>query len=1122
MASNLPPIPSEILRTLDTIEANRSVIASFLSNDRADEDAADTRTHLKISATFEPASHFQRTASDPLPIDGLEESDPKTITPPLEGSGVSTSAGVAPARARSGDAAPQTAYSSSTYYLGEIIGRGGQGEVYHARQGSLLRDVAIKVLTDGDRKEFLREAYTSGALDHPNIVPVVDLGHATVGGDQRPMIAMKLLRGRPWNRVLYDEAPSAGEPRDAFLSRQLGIFLSVCNAVDFAHSKGIIHRDLKPSQVMIGEFGEVYLVDWGMAVHVGNNPPPTIEGLGSMLHTLHSASNPAGTPAYMAPEQASIVTSGLGIHTDVYLLGAILHELVAGLPPHASMNARAALLRAMVNDVEPLPEDCPAELRTIIERAMATNPGFRFANARDIRRAVEDYITGAGRERESVAVANQAAEELSQLRADDYDGFMEVGRKLSRALELWPANPAALLSRDTAIERHAEAAIVAGDLRLAGTLISGLRHKAVEGHLQAKIDAARLSQLRTARQRQQFIGTSLILLAIVIVGGIIAHFSITEQRDLAETRRQQAERNEKIAEERRREAELNLEVATEHGNAAAKLVVFVLNDLRAAMQDELSIDRGITIPKANEISHNIAGRVAAPVIKYFGDLDSTSWPARLRLDLADRMQSAATAFQMLNRLEEAERLASASLDIHQRLLGTNAIETAESLGRLSLILDAKGKFTEAQELAKNSHEILLATLGATDSRTIDSFSNLAATYATEGRQKEMEEIYSQVLTLKEDIFGPEHPETAKALTNLGAIMHNMARFDEAEELQWRAVHIWERNPPEDPVHYASLMQNLSILLRDRNKIDDALRLARRAVELKETRFGPSHPETSSALMGLATILQSRKELVEAESIMAQVLNNQIKAYGPDHIEVTGALQSLASLKRDLGKYEEAKELFERALANVDANQGPDEFITALICNNLGSMLQHQEKNEEALPYLERALKLFSEEFGVDHPHVASARTLMGMAQRSLKQYDEALANFERSLAIREKSLGADHPAVAISLSSISSIHRIRGHFSDAKSPLERAIEIRTKANGPQHPETAVLRFAMGELLIDMGQTADGEQLMRDAYAIVEKVLTPTSKKMVEIREKMAAIGEPTTVDQPSSPSLPTP
>jgi serine/threonine protein kinase len=252
------------------------------------------------------------------------------------------------------DAPPAGPLVADRYELGAEINRGGMGVVYAARDRTLGRDVAVKVLRPelADRPRvvarFVEEARIAAQLQHPGIAPVHDLG---VLPDGRPFLAMKLIKGRTLADLLKERAaPSADLPR--FLS----IFEAVCQAVGYAHAKGVIHRDLKPANVMVGAFGEVQVMDWGLAKTPGppdgdrlptDDPPGTVIDPGRDPDSHTQAGSLMGTPAYMPPEQAKGEVEKIDQRADVFALGAVLCEVLTGQPPYvgsfAEVKAQAVM-----------------------------------------------------------------------------------------------------------------------------------------------------------------------------------------------------------------------------------------------------------------------------------------------------------------------------------------------------------------------------------------------------------------------------------------------------------------------------------------------------------------------------------------------------------------------------------------------------------------------------------------------------------------------------------------------------------------------------------------------------------------------------------------------------------
>jgi serine/threonine-protein kinase len=232
------------------------------------------------------------------------------------------------------------------------LGRGGMGRIHPATDRNLLRHVALKRLDREYSKVpmykdgFIAEAQMTGQLEHPNIVPVHELSVAPNGV---PYFTMKLVQGVDFHKWLQDPRRPAGSSER--LHEGLEILIKVCDAVAYAHHRGVIHRDLKPENIMVGEFGQVYLMDWGLARLTKTRPA---SGSNSQME----APGPVGTPMYMAPEQARGNPAEMDERTDVFGLGALLYEIVSGRTPYGdARDVDTVLARAAAGKVVPKPAD---------------------------------------------------------------------------------------------------------------------------------------------------------------------------------------------------------------------------------------------------------------------------------------------------------------------------------------------------------------------------------------------------------------------------------------------------------------------------------------------------------------------------------------------------------------------------------------------------------------------------------------------------------------------------------------------------------------------------------------------------------------------------------------------
>jgi tRNA A-37 threonylcarbamoyl transferase component Bud32 len=301
------------------------------------------------------------------------------------------------------------------YTLTRLHAQGGLGRVWLARDTDLNRDVALKEILPTKaahpemRRRFLKEAQVTGQLEHPNIVPVYELARRPQ--DDQPFYTMRFIRGRTLRRAIaeYHGRRAEGRPDPLEQHRLLQAFVGVCQAIGFAHSRGVIHRDLKPDNVVLGDFGEVLVLDWGLAKIVDRADE---EGDLASLSITEDAATEAtregqhlGTPAYMAPEQAEGRLDLIDERTDIYGLGAILFEILTGRPPHHKKNIYEAIYNIATGETprsRSVAPSVPGALDAICAKAMAKVSAERYTKATELVEDLEHWLAdepvGAWRE----------------------------------------------------------------------------------------------------------------------------------------------------------------------------------------------------------------------------------------------------------------------------------------------------------------------------------------------------------------------------------------------------------------------------------------------------------------------------------------------------------------------------------------------------------------------------------------------------------------------------------------------------------------------------------------------------------------------------------------------------
>jgi len=299
------------------------------------------------------------------------------------------------------------------------LGRGGMARVLEAADPALGRDVALKIALDASGeslRRFVLEARITSQLDHPNVVPVYDAG---ITADGEPWYAMKKVAGRTLTDVLQRLQDGIEDPEEWSLQRLLGAFVQICNAVAYAHDQGVLHRDLKPDNIMFGRFGEVLLLDWGVARLMGAaDDPAELAGPGEGDGPTPSESgtivgSAVGTPGYMSPEAVEGLLHLLDPSSDVFSLGAVLFEILTLEKAYTGKSVLQLLFASTRGDA-PDPRDrkpdVDPELAAICMQAMQQKQGERIPTAAALGRRVQDVIEGRRRRREARAEMRRATD----------------------------------------------------------------------------------------------------------------------------------------------------------------------------------------------------------------------------------------------------------------------------------------------------------------------------------------------------------------------------------------------------------------------------------------------------------------------------------------------------------------------------------------------------------------------------------------------------------------------------------------------------------------------------------------------------------------------------------------
>ncbi|WP_372369701.1 protein kinase [Candidatus Uabimicrobium sp. HlEnr_7] len=499
---------------------------------------------------------------------------------------------------KSGGFLRSSSLKTSEHKIFGEIARGGMGAIFRGNQICLNREIAIKKMLSRNPQaceRFVSEAMVTAFLDHPNIVPIYELSK---NDSEEIMLAMKLVGGNSWDVVLDKED----------LDFNLGILTNVCNAVAYAHSKNIVHNDLKPSNIMIGQFGEVLVMDWGLAVDISNTQE-------KRAIVKSEVTGPMGTPCYMPSELAEGRGEDIGEWTDIYLLGGILYRILAGKPPHTGETVFEVLRSSCTESTFNFPPQVPQEICEICRKALAFKKEKRYQNVAEFNYAIQNFI----KHRESIFITEKAISNTNECKKNKnllqtskiYEKLAESISGLQQALELWSENSRACILLEEARNSYAQIAFDNGDLGLAEAQAAKMEMSQSKQDLQAKIIMAQQQKI-TAERWRRITNYSLVasLIAIFTIG-IYSYFKIAKEKSIALQNALIADQQKNIAEDRRKDAEgLRREKEKESARIKTKMATIALAKVNTAKKSKNYSAVALYSSEALQFVHDIKNQVA--------------------------------------------------------------------------------------------------------------------------------------------------------------------------------------------------------------------------------------------------------------------------------------------------------------------------------------------------------------------------------------------------------------------------------------------------------------------------------------------------------------------------------
>jgi eukaryotic-like serine/threonine-protein kinase len=862
------------------------------------------------------------------------------------------------------------------YRLREEIGRGGTGTVYWAERvdGAFVQSVAVKILrrgldTDDILQRFRVERQILASMNHPNIARLLD-GGATDEG--RPYLVMELVEGLPITEHC-DRLRLGVEER-------LRLFATAGRAVQYAHRQLVVHRDLKPSNILVTADGTVKLLDFGIAKLLDDaaypgTTPSTRTGLRLM------------TPEYASPEQ--VLGEAVTTTSDVYQLGVLLYELLAGQRPYELRHRSAGEAERMILTQEPLP---PSALVTR-QRGTETKGRFiptvdrlarwRGSNVRRLRSRLRgdlDTITLMALRKEPERRYASVADLV-----DDVERYLQ-GRPVS-------ARPAAWGYRTRKLAQRNPGAAVATLMALfaLGGYIGTLQAHA--DRLERERNVARMErrEAETARQRAEQAQRA----------AEYSQRATLFERGRAEAERDRAEAALESTNDQRRRAQAALVRERLESEKAERVTDFLVS-LFEAFDPEQSrgenptarelLGRGVrqaeglsAHPHTQADLFEVLNRVYRSLGLYdeAHSLAERSFAIRRELFgpdhplVAASLNSVGEIQRRRGNLATAAAMQSEALAIQRRRLGPEHPGLATSLNYLGEVRRQQGDLSGAEALHREALALLRRVLGNEHPSVATTLNDLGEVRRRQGHFADAEALHREALALRRTLLGEEHPMVAASLNNVGLALGGTGDLGGAESHVRQALTRYRRTFGEVHPSVASTLNNLGLILARKRDLDEAEKHYREALALRRTLLGGEHPMVAASLFNLGRFaLYQKDDLEAAETYLREALALYSRIHGRSHPEVAASLHYLSSAMRRRGDLDGAESYLREALALRRTLLRPEHPHLVMNLTALGNVLLLKGDLVGAEPYYREALEVQRRELGEDHPEVVHTRKLL--------------------------------------------------------------------------------------------------------------------------------------------------
>jgi tetratricopeptide (TPR) repeat protein len=781
------------------------------------------------------------------------------------------------------------------YRILRVIGEGSMGTVYEAEQERPRRIVALKIIKPGLAttpllRRFEQECQVLGRLQHPGIAQIYEAGTADAGHGLQPYLAMELVRG-----TRLDEHAAKLEIR-----ARLDLMARICDAVEHAHQKGVIHRDLKPANILVDQSGQPKILDFGVARVMDSDVQLTTHSeMGQILGTL----------PYMSPEQVTEDAGALDTRSDVYAIGVILYQVLAGRLPYEVKKTHLAEGVRIIREKDPsrlsvVNRTFRGDVEVIAAKALSKEKEQRYQSAADLAADIRRYL----KDEPIVARPPSTAYQL---------------RKFARRHRALVAGLAAAFA-----------------VLLVGVVISSWQAlRATRAEKVAKNEAAK------AEAVNEFLQSMLSAVDPSAMKGR----EVTVRLVLDEAAKKVADGS------LRDQPEIDAAVRTTLGKTYQALGLYPEAEphLRAALEtrrrllDPEHVDVAASANNLASLLHDQGDRAGAEplyreAIRIRRQVLGPEHP-----DLASSLNDLGLLLFQGGDLTNAEPLYRESIAIQRKTLGEEHPDVAQGLNNLAGVLRVRGDVAAAESLYRESLAMRRKVLGDEHPDVAQGLSNLAALLQAGGDLAGAEPLYRESVAIRRKALGDEHPDLAVSLNNLATVLRFRGDLAGAELMQREALAIWRKTLGEEHPNVAAAISNLGSVLQARGDLIHAEPLQRQALAIRRKAFGDEHATVARSLYFVGSLLVEKGDLAGAEPMLRQALAIHRNKLAARHVDTASDQTSLGLCLIRRGQYAEAETLLVEALSIREEKLPVGHWARFETQSILGEALAGQEKFEPA-------------------------------------------------------------------------------------------------------------------------------------------------------------------------------